>query len=200
MKELNSGETSKSEFLNISGYILHSRANGPGLRCCLWVQGCSMRCPGCFNEGLRDPAGGRKVSVDELFEMLIRNNEGVEGITVSGGEPFDQPHPALARFFRMVKEHDEGLTIVAFTGYSYEKEFIKFEYSNIFREYIDVLVSGRYMDSLRLAKHLQGSSNKVFTFFTSRYSADDFAAVPPGEIKIGKGGFITVSGIDPVRM
>ena len=26
-----------------------SRANGPGLRCVVFVQGCNLNCPGCFN-------------------------------------------------------------------------------------------------------------------------------------------------------
>ena len=69
---------------------------GPGKRLGIWVQGCSIECPGCVS---RDtwPAMSRRdrITVAELItriDALVDRGaqEPVDGITLTGGEPFDQ--------------------------------------------------------------------------------------------------------------
>ena len=69
---------------------LASRANGPGLRSVVWFQGCTLGCSGCFNPGTHDSGGGYDTEVESLAEQLL-SAPNIEGISISGGEPFQQP-------------------------------------------------------------------------------------------------------------
>jgi len=80
-----------------------SRANGPGLRAVLWTQGCTLGCPGCFNPGTHPFDGGEPASVDHIYGQIIaaRARYGIQGVTVSGGEPLQQRHALLALLRRI---------------------------------------------------------------------------------------------------
>jgi anaerobic ribonucleoside-triphosphate reductase activating protein len=97
----------------VAAFEPRSLANGPGLRAVLWVQGCGKRCPGCFNPEFQQRAGGREVAVEEVLQW-IADAQGIEGVTFSGGEPFDQAE-ALAAVARGAQAR--GLGVVVFTGY-----------------------------------------------------------------------------------
>lgn len=70
---------------------------GPGLRVGIWVQGCSIECPGCVSRDTWPTAGEDElVGISALMgqiDRLVVNGDPrpVDGITVTGGEPFDQP-------------------------------------------------------------------------------------------------------------
>ena len=69
--------------------VLHSTTvEGPGVRSAVWTQGCSIRCTGCINPHLFTADGGESVDVYALAQDVM--NAGDEGITLLGGEPFDQ--------------------------------------------------------------------------------------------------------------
>ena len=72
--------------LRLHGFEPCSAANGPGRRAVLWVQGCTLACPGCFNPRTHDRSGDQ-VGVDELFSRIDQLGDRIEGVTVSGGEP-----------------------------------------------------------------------------------------------------------------
>jgi anaerobic ribonucleoside-triphosphate reductase activating protein len=71
-----------------------SNANGPGLRFVIWVQGCYRKCRGCFNSETHDPYGGYELEVSKIIEQIPLAK--VSGITISGGEPFEQAEELLA--------------------------------------------------------------------------------------------------------
>ncbi len=104
--------------LSIAGLIPRSRANGPGLRAVLWMQGCSIGCPGCFNPATHRE-GGRQASVDALSTELLEV-PGLEAITLSGGEPFEQA-TGLAELLRRLKAARPALSTLAFTGFTLER-------------------------------------------------------------------------------
>mgnify|MGYP001810885102 CR=1 FL=1 len=92
-----------------------SRANGPGERFVLWVQGCARRCPGCYNPDTHaSPGTGRFMTPSEIADLMPE--EGIDGVTVSGGEPFDQA-AALAEFLAIARAR--GLHTLVYTGYRY---------------------------------------------------------------------------------
>src|SRR4051794_9779781 len=91
-----------------------SRANGPGARFVVWLQGCTLGCPGCFNPGTHDPAGGREVPLDDLAPQLAAT-PGIEGLSPSGGEPLQQPAAAAAL---LEAARALGLSTLAFSGYT----------------------------------------------------------------------------------
>jgi anaerobic ribonucleoside-triphosphate reductase activating protein len=104
-------------YLNIMGYVNESEVNGPGCRAVIWVQGCLLHCPGCFNPASWDFQVNELVSVEELVERILANPRN-EGVTFSGGEPFWQA-PGLAAIARQIKAH--GLNVMSFTGFTLEK-------------------------------------------------------------------------------
>ena len=75
--------------MRIANWISDSIVDGPGLRLTVFTQGCPHRCPGCHNPETWDPAGGREVPLEEL-EALLAGNPLLQGLTLSGGEPFCQ--------------------------------------------------------------------------------------------------------------
>ena len=106
----------KEHFLYVNRLVLSTQVEGPGTRAAVWVQGCSLKCPGCFNQEMWSKEYGDRINVKELAGKILAT-EGIEGVTFLGGEPFDQAEPLvyLADFLRQ-----EGLSILTFTGYQLE--------------------------------------------------------------------------------
>jgi anaerobic ribonucleoside-triphosphate reductase activating protein len=102
--------------LRLHRFLPFTRAEGPGNRACLWVQGCPIRCPGCFNPGTWPKNGGYEAAVEEM-ETRILNVSNIEGVTFLGGEPFEQAE-ALADLGRRMRR--VGLSVMTFTGYVLE--------------------------------------------------------------------------------
>lgn len=105
--------------LRLHHFLPHSRANGPGVRGVIWVQGCSLGCPGCFNSETHAPNGGEMVDVDELVQWIVALGDSIAGITISGGEPLQQ-RPAVAELLRRVKS-ETALSVILFTGFTWDE-------------------------------------------------------------------------------
>ena len=185
-----------SQLLQIHDVLPYSRANGPGVRAVIWMQGCTLACPGCFNPDTHPTTGGERVSVDSLFEWLIELGDGVEGITISGGEPLQQPAVLLAFLSRVRPE--TKLSILLFTGYTWE-EVQELPGASEVLSSIDVLIAGRYEYVQRLACGLRGSANKTIHLLSDRYRLGDLQSTPPAEVIITERGEVIVSGIDVPR-
>jgi anaerobic ribonucleoside-triphosphate reductase activating protein len=119
----------------------------------------------------------------------------IEGITVSGGEPLQQWAAVRSLLWRIRRASD--LSVVLFTGYTWQEVRLMGRHEEL-RETVDVVVAGRYVDRLRLARGLLGSTNKTVHLMTDRYAIGDLARVPSAEVVIAPDGAITLSGIDPV--
>lgn len=175
-----------------------SRANGPGLRAVVWFQGCTLGCPGCFNPATHDPAGGCQTDTAALAADILTLRPGIEGVSISGGEPFQQPEALLDLLKRL---DDSGLSRLAFTGYTLE-EARAMSLGQPILDHLDVLVAGRYVASKRVARGLLGSANQQIHLVTSRHFPADFSDVPSREIILHHDGSMTLSGVDlpPFRM
>ena len=94
-----------------------SQSEGPHRRFVVWVQGCTIRCPGCCNPELFDAAGGRDTEIDELLARLHEalHAHRIEGLTVVGGEPVEQPEAVAALCEGAVRL---GLGTIVFTGHN----------------------------------------------------------------------------------
>jgi anaerobic ribonucleoside-triphosphate reductase activating protein len=184
------------ERLRIHAFEPFSRANGPGVRAVIWVQGCSLNCPGCFNPETHSPAGGELVSTDELFQRIVALGDSIEGISVSGGEPLQQRRPLLA-LLRQVRQ-GTPLSVLLFTGYTWE-EVQQMSEAAALLACVDVIIAGRYDPSRRLARDLRGSANQTVHFLTDCYAEGDLQAVPCAEVFITVEGEVVISGADPVR-
>lgn len=105
-----------SSTLRIFGLVSDSIVDGQGLRYGVFVQGCSHGCPGCHNPESHDPHGGEEMSVDSIVEE-VASNKLISGVTLSGGEPFEQA-AQCAEIGKRVR--DLGLNVWTYTGYRYE--------------------------------------------------------------------------------
>ena len=187
---------SNQEALRIHSLMPFSRANGPGRRSVLWVQGCTLGCPGCFNPHTHPPKEGESVPVNDLVDRLRALQGPIEGLTISGGEPLQQIRP-LVQFLKQVRQKTT-LSVVLFSGYRWEEIQRMPAHSQLLAN-LDVLIAGRYEAAQRLGRDLRGSANKSLHFLTGRYSEQDFTALPEAEISIGVDGEVLLSGIDPIR-
>jgi anaerobic ribonucleoside-triphosphate reductase activating protein len=181
--------------LHVHQWLPASRANGPGLRAVVWVQGCSLGCPGCFNPTTHPFGAGETWPVERLAAAILERRNELEGVTVSGGEPFQQSK-ALAAFLAIVRRESHLSTLV-FSGYCLE-ELASIRYAPEALRHVDLLLAGRYEAAQRLARDLLGSANKTAHFLTARYSPTDLAGVPAGEALIEPNGEIHLTGIDPL--
>lgn len=137
---------------------------GPGLRAVVWVQGCDRHCPGCILPESWDPNGGRSISPNLLAEELFSDSN-IEGITVSGGEPFDQPR-VVGTLLRLARKNN--LNTLIYTGYTIE-ELLEKNDRNIdtLLSLCDVLIDGAYCEELEPGC-LRGSINQRILCMTDK--------------------------------
>lgn len=166
-----------------------SRANGPGTRFVVWLQGCTLGCPGCFNPSTH-AGGGREVAVDSL------DFGDAEGLSLSGGEPMQQPEAALAMLDRA---RTAGLSTLMFSGYTLA-ELSALPLGPAVLARLDVLIDGRYVAGERLATGLRGSANQRIHLLTSRYTRADVEATPVAEVRIGPTGEVVLTGVNPLKL
>ena len=184
--------------IRVAAVLDVTEAEGPGSRFALWVQGCAIRCPGCCNPHMFDPAGGTAVDSGDLLARLDRVRDRVEGISLLGGEPFEQA-AALVPFALGARER--GLSIVAFTGHPVED--LRSGWPPGSREllaHVDLLVDGPFRADLpERTRRWSGSANQRFHFLTGRYSPG-VEAIAPGdvdrtvELRFGPDGTVRRSG------
>jgi anaerobic ribonucleoside-triphosphate reductase activating protein len=182
--------------VRIHAFEPRSRANGPGARFVVWFQGCTLGCPGCFNPTTHAPAAGRAMPVDELIGELTRARPGIEGLSLSGGEPLQQPAAARAL---LDAARTLRLSTLAFSGYTID-EIRGLPGGPDVLARLDVLIDGRYVASDRLATGLRGSANQRIQLLTDRYALADVEATPVAEIRIGPTGDVVLTGVDPLRL
>jgi anaerobic ribonucleoside-triphosphate reductase activating protein len=169
-----------------------TEAEGPGRRYALWVQGCTLRCPGCCNPEMFAADAGEVVQVAALAREVAAAD--VEGVSVLGGEPFEQA-AAVAAFCEAVRV--AGRTVMVYTGFTLEELQARGD-DAVARllSATDLLVDGRYERALPEAtRRWIGSSNQRLHFLTARYAAEDprFAAANTVELRL-EGGRLTVKG------
>lgn len=99
----------------------NSLVNGPGTRAVVWVQGCSIGCPGCFNPLTHLKMSGPDEGVDpeRLGRELGQLN--VDGLTLSGGEPLEQPE-AVSELIKSFRRVNSG-TVLIFSGFTPKRIF-----------------------------------------------------------------------------
>jgi len=191
---LSSTTDGSPESLNLHGILAHSRANGPGVRTVIWFQGCTLGCPGCFNPNTHSFAPALRVSVEALIHHLAQLPADIEGITLSGGEPLQQPF-RLLELLKGVRSLTR-LSVLLFSGYSLEEIYNHPTGPDVLR-LIDVLIDGRYVQNERLARGLRGSSNQTVHLLTTRYRLCDIEQVPLAEVVVAANGLVSISGVRP---
>lgn len=188
-------EQRKGQTIRTGSIVERTEAEGPGVRFAIWVQGCSIRCPGCFNPHFWGTHGGTEQLVSDLAQRVAAAN--VEGITFLGGEPFEQAD-GLAQLAAAVR--GQGLSVMTFTGY--DRAFLESSLApsgaGDLLAATDLLIDGRYdaatPDTLR---PWVGSTNQRFHFLTNRYRYLE-ESLPSlrdtVEIRLAPDGQVTLNG------
>jgi anaerobic ribonucleoside-triphosphate reductase activating protein len=174
---------------------------GPFTRAVFWVQGCDLGCEGCIADYASDPSGGEAMSSGELAEWAL-GCEGIEGITISGGEPFQQAAPLAAAIDLIREERDIG--VMCFTGYLLEALLSEADAAKLaLLHRTDMLVDGPYIRSLHANLLWRGSSNQRIIHLTNRYKEYVDSLVAEGEKSAGlemfvDGGAVWFAGVPPM--
>ncbi len=185
------------ETLRLYHFLPASRANGPGLRAVIWVQGCTLNCPGCFNPQTHATTGGMLVDVNELFQWILALGDSIEGVTISGGEPLQQMRPVLA-LLKCIRA-ETSLSALVFTGYTWQ-EIEQFPAVHELSACVDVLITGRYDPTQALSTGLVSSANQTPIFLSDRYTNADLLAVPPAEVILSPDGEMVASGVGGIKL
>jgi anaerobic ribonucleoside-triphosphate reductase activating protein len=181
--------------VNVHGIESRSRANGPGARFVVWLQGCTLGCPGCFNPATHDASGGTETPVDAIVARL-RATSNIEGLSLSGGEPLQQPDATVAL---LDAARALGLSTLAFSGYTIDEIRSQPRGPDVLAR-LDVLVDGRYVAGERHATGLRGSANQRIHLLTDRYTLADVEATPVAEIRIARDGEVVLTGVNPLKL
>ncbi len=146
--------------VRVFGTAQDSIVDGPGLRYALFVQGCSHHCEGCHNAKSWPAEGGTEMTLGEVLAQ-IHGNGLVRSVTLSGGEPFEQPE-ALAVLAAQLKGEDYNLW--SYSGYTFEQLQEMAVARPAVRELLaqlDVLVDGPFLkDQKSLGLLYRGSANQ----------------------------------------
>lgn len=151
--------------INIHQLEKCSRLLGPNKRYLIWFQGCDKNCKGCMSQLSRDLKIKNEIEVDDIVEDILKQD--VEGITISGGEPFLQID-GLTELVSKVK--NKGLGVIVYTGYLYDD----IKHLEVMRD-IDILIDGPYIDELNMNNDAyRGSSNQRIIALSDRYDLSEY--------------------------
>lgn len=139
--------------------ILHivegTSVDGPGLRTSIYMAGCNHHCPGCHNPKSWDFGGGQERTLDELMQVIAYNEAPV---TLSGGDPLQQPEGTRALVHRIKQEL--GYNVWCYTGYTWEEIMADPVLLDTVRE-VDVVVEGPFIQDERdISLRFRGSRNQ----------------------------------------
>ncbi len=136
------------------------RSLGPGARVGIWFQGCSIRCRGCISSDTWATDRG-VTTVDETFNAIRHWLMQADGVTISGGEPFDQVD-ALHELLTNIRQAHRG-DVLVYSGYSFESLTGKL---NCFEGLIDALIADPFEIGAAQSLALRGSDNQRLLTFT----------------------------------
>lgn len=195
---------SPSTGVHVAGFAPASRVNGPGLRVVLWVQGCDLGCPGCFNAATHPRAGGPGEPVAVVVERIlaVRGPE-TTGLTFSGGEPFQQA-PALAAVAAGVRARWPEVSLMAFSGYRLEELRAPGAPpgADALLAALDLLVDGRFDPRRPGRRRWRASANQRLWVLGRPLPPDTRldAADREAEVHIGPRGDVLLSGFPDAHL
>lgn len=158
----------KQNYAKIHSIETFGTVDGPGVRFVCFFQGCHLECKYCHNRDTWDINGGKYISVDELFNEIMKYKTFISpngGFTASGGEPLLQPYFLIALFKKLKAA---GIhTAIDTSG--------MVEITDTIKELLSltdlVLLDIKHIDPIK-CKDLVGSSNEKELAF-ARYLSDN---------------------------
>ena len=156
--------------MNYGNVKYYDIANGTGVRTSLFVSGCRVHCPLCFNQITWDFKYGKEFT-EEVEDRIVEslNDDYIEGLSILGGEPFEpENQERLILLLRKVRNrYKDSKTIWMYSGYLFDKDLKPEDgrkhtkYTNEIFSLIDILVDGPFInEKKRLDLNFRGSSNQ----------------------------------------
>lgn len=148
----------------MGNYLQYNRfdlANGPGVRNSLFVAGCSLHCKGCWNPESWNRNNGYPFT-DNMLHTIISdlNHPAVQGLSVLGGEPFENLDILCPLLKNVKKQYGEEKNVWVWSGYEWA-EILNDPEKNQVLDFVDVLVAGRFVLAERdLTLQFRGSRNQ----------------------------------------
>jgi anaerobic ribonucleoside-triphosphate reductase activating protein len=183
--------------VSIARFLGSTRAEGPGERTAIWMQGCAIRCRGCFNPHMWSFRGGERIAAGDLIARILAT--GTDGVTLLGGEPFDQA-AALSEVARGVRR--AGRSVMTFTGYTRAQLARatgagRDDVAALLSE-TDLLIAGPFQAGrIDHVRPWAGSTNQEFVLLTDRFPnlLIDLDRTPDRvEVTVDAGGRVAVNG------
>ncbi len=142
---------------------------GPGKRLGIWLQGCSIGCKGCVSQDTWEHDPGRDMTVVQLLDWCHKTTQGIfDGVTISGGEPFDQPQALdalLDGLIRWRRRSKLDFDLLCYSGYPLST--LQKNHPTLLAK-LDALIPEPYVDAKPLTHVWRGSSNQPLVPLSDR--------------------------------
>lgn len=151
--------------MQIARFEEKTSVEGPGIRTCIWLQGCSIGCADCCNPQMQNPLAGTPMTENDIVAQVVMAN--ADGLTLMGGEPLDQIDELVSMLQRLAKVYDRG--IILFTGYTWEQLQANSQ-AKVAVALCDLVIAGPFMAAQASQKRRWiGSDNQTIHFVSERY-------------------------------
>lgn len=159
---------------------------GPGRRVALWVAGCSLRCTGCITPQLWERSAGARKNPTAVVERLLAIEESLDGLTITGGEPFEQPGSLVELIDRVAVERPHW-SVLIYSGHRFAALRRRGPDTRALLERTDVLIAGPYRPDRPPEHPLAGSGNQRVHLLSDRGRAlrEQIAAMPMHQANLG---------------
>lgn len=154
-----------ADVLYYAGCAFPVQGLGPGKRVGLWLRGCRRACPGCMAPELWEQS--HPVPLAEVAQELAPYLALGDGLTISGGEPFDQA-PALLKLVRLLRADWPQLEVLCYSGYLFEELEAKGAAEAELLSELDLLLDGPYLQDLPNTLLWRGSDNQRLHLLSAR--------------------------------
>lgn len=162
---------------------------GPGRRIGLWVQGCSIGCKDCVSRDTWDADSGRLMPVSQLLQWCQGvATEGLDGVTISGGEPFEQPKALAALLEGLVRWRSTAaldFDILCYSGMPLRR--LRERHARLLAQ-LDALIPEPFVASQPQVHRWRGSANQPLVCLSERgrlrYAAQTEAPADPPERRL----------------
>lgn len=184
-----------SKLLNIAAFLSQSTVNGPGTRFVLWLQGCPHHCPGCYNRAMQSYEKSNLFTISEIYSLINQQRKYIDGVTYSGGEPFDQ---AVGLFELTKKLQDVGLGAMSYTGYTAGGILNGMDpFKKRLLNELDLLIDGPFLEKVESNNRWRGSANQKCRILNASALPAAIDSENAMEIIINEEGDLALTGFFP---
>ncbi len=157
------------DYLKLYAKVSRTQALGCFNRFAIWVQGCPFRCVGCMTPDSLPLEGGDTITIKALADEILATAD-IEGLTITGGEPFLQAQSLTLLIQQVRLQRDIG--VIVYSGYEFKALQRQAQRNLAIAELlacIDLLIDGQFIESLNDGLSLRGSANQQVYALTERY-------------------------------